>query len=1002
MMQEEWPRKLKRVGLLVGSLLAGIVCVSFLPAWAQNGNARLANGLEPLTDTYPFYQNEAIALSLTYLQNQQQANGGIDSFGYGADPGGTARAVYALNAVGYPTSAVKTDGGTTMIDFLKTQAISYSYAAATPADDNLFPGRAGLLLAAAADEDPTSFGGVNLVEAIATTLKPTGAYSTTATEGYSSGAASPVNQSFAIFGLVAAGQPIPEAATNWLINAQGTNGSWGGDIDVTSYGIMALIGSGNVSPTHTSIQKATDFLRSQQTTTSALWNDTSEFGEPTNSTAWSMNALATAGYMPVTESWAKGTTDPQKALLTLQDEEGVFGKTYKNAYATLEAFYGLTAQPLYMALPARTNRALSWMAEQQNDDGGWPSFSTASDPGATLDNVLAFAAAGYNPASVATGSASPLDYLENKAVSYTRNITGVVFPSGTGKLIVAVAATGGNPRSYGPDSLNLVSDLQNTLQPTGAYSTTASAASPLNQSLAMLGLVAAGETVPQEAIDWLIAQQGADGNWNDIDTTGVALQALRAAGVAPDDAAIVSAITALRDSQLESGGWEASGSVSTNSTAFAIQGLLAAGVDLTSSEWLRHGRSPLGVLASYQKPDGPFALNWNYAGISDFFNPTADNLYATQQALPALMGHFYPYASVDSASLKAFEAILRGPDPDRMVAVKPFATLSEDGTSATVIVPFGSDLDGDGDVTLEWRVEGGSFTPVSTTREIGFYKATIALSSTNILNNHIAAEDNIELHARFTDPDGVQNGGTMNETEEDINTTATSSIAGTVTDENDVPLAGVTITDSAGNSTTTGNDGSYSLSNLPGDTYTLMPTLEGYTFTPEKHVVIVPPDATGQDFTAKAVEVSKVFLPVVNRGGGTVEPEPEESRAGLVVRFSDGTVMTDCVTFSEDEISGATLLQRSDFTVETYEDDSLGTAVCKINNEGCPEDTCFCDPDNNWKYFLWGDGTWGSSPVGASSRTVTNGDLDGWAWGGFEDEQAEPPETTFAEVCPET
>lgn len=763
-MQQGWLRMLKRVGWLVSVLvlLTSLVGLSFPLARAQDDYAALTQEPEPLIDTYPYYQNEAIARALPYLQSQQQDDGGLDSFGIGPDPGGTARAVYALNAVGYPTDALQTDDGTTMIDFLASRVISYTYAEDIPANDNFFPGRAGLVLAAvaAAGEDPTSFGGVNLIDAINATLRPTGAYSTTATEGFSSGAASSINQSLVIFGLVASGQPIPPEATDWLINQQEPDGSWFGDTDVTSYGIMALIGSGNVEPTDEVIQRAIAFLRSQQTASTARWNDTSAFGEPANSTGWSMTALATAGYMPVTESWATGGTNPQQALLELQDAEGIFGQNFANAYATLEAFYGLTAQPLYMAPPARAARALSWIAGQQNDDGGWSSFEAASDPGATIDIVLAFAAAGYDPASVSTSGNSPLNYLEGASASYTRDDSAIVFPAQMGKLIVGVVATGGDPTSYGPDNLNLIDDLQSTLHPTGAYSTTASrgfstgAASTTTQSFAILGLVAAGETVPQNAIDWLIDQQ-TDGSWGSVDSTGLALQALIAAGVANDDPAIVAAITALRNSQLASGGWQAFGAFSTNSTAYAIQGLLAAGVDLTGDDWLKNGRSLLGVLGSYQKPDGPFVAQWTGG-----FAPGEDNLIASQQALPALLRRFYPYTTSDPASLTAFEAIPRGPDPDRTVAVAPFASFSGDGSSVNVTVPFGSDLNGDSEITLEWRVEGSSFTPISATRQIGFYRATIDLSGTDI-----TPLDTLEFRATLSDPDGVQRGSTINDQE---------------------------------------------------------------------------------------------------------------------------------------------------------------------------------------------------------------------------------------------
>jgi ELWxxDGT repeat protein len=80
----------------------------------------------------------------------------------------------------------------------------------------------------------------------------------------------------------------------------------------------------------------------------------------------------------------------------------------------------------------------------------------------------------------------------------------------------------------------------------------------------------------------------------------------------------------------------------------------------------------------------------------------------------------------------------------------------------------------------------------------------------------------------------------------------TSTISGSITDANGAPLAGVTISASDGSSATTGSDGTYTLTGLSTGTYTLTPMLSGYTFDPASLTVEVPPNATGQDFTATA------------------------------------------------------------------------------------------------------------------------------------------------------
>jgi len=86
-------------------------------------------------------------------------------------------------------------------------------------------------------------------------------------------------------------------------------------------------------------------------------------------------------------------------------------------------------------------------------------------------------------------------------------------------------------------------------------------------------------------------------------------------------------------------------------------------------------------------------------------------------------------------------------------------------------------------------------------------------------------------------------------------------VTGTVRDSAGQPLAGVTISDGAGHSATTGADGTYILSDLPAGPYTLTASKSGYTFSPASRTVTVPPDASGQDFTG----VSNVYLPFVRR-----------------------------------------------------------------------------------------------------------------------------------------
>ncbi|HEY75825.1 MAG TPA: hypothetical protein G4O00_06550 [Thermoflexia bacterium] len=124
-------------------------------------------------------------------------------------------------------------------------------------------------------------------------------------------------------------------------------------------------------------------------------------------------------------------------------------------------------------------------------------------------------------------------------------------------------------------------------------------------------------------------------------------------------------------------------------------------------------------------------------------------------------------------------------------------------------------------------------------------------------------------------------------------------------------------------------------------------------------------------------------------------------RAGLVVVHGDGRVVTRCVGFEEESISGADLLRRSGLPVTLSAFGGLGEAVCAIDGEGCPAGDCFCQCEGNtcayWVYsHLQPDGTWAISPVGAGAWRLKDGDVDGWVWG---DGTTVPPSISFDAIC---
>ena len=298
--------------------------------------------------------------------------------------------------------------------------------------------------------------------------------------------------------------------------------------------------------------------------------------------------------------------------------------------------------------------AILWLVnEYQNDDGGYASMSSGANQApssvpATLDAILAIAAAGYNPAVLYPGQEStPLGYLmANEAA-----LQNFAAANGgqAGKVVLALTAAAVNPREFaGHDFLHI---LTNSLETSGSYQ----ADDPFKQALAMLGVASVNLPIPDLAITWLESKQSSSGAWDDgfgtadnPDATAMAVMALVAAGRRPGDESIQSALQFLSDSQ-KADGWSygAGLKANPNSTALVIQALAALKEPWheDAGEWVVGGRSPLQALLSFQSQSGAFQ--------SDFGQGVFDDFYATVQAIPAVSGRVLPLPSRMEAMLAA-------------------------------------------------------------------------------------------------------------------------------------------------------------------------------------------------------------------------------------------------------------------------------------------------------------------------------------------------------------
>jgi energy-coupling factor transport system substrate-specific component len=272
-----------------------------------------------------------------------------------------------------------------------------------------------------------------------------------------------------------------------------------------------------------------------------------------------------------------------------------------------------------------------YLLAAQHRDGGYGSSPGA--PSSTLYSgwaALGLAAAGHNPQDVTAGGRSLLAYIRAGAIGDVGSLE---------RTILVARAAGLSARSFG--GRNLVAKLQEDVRSDGSVSDQVNLT-----SFAVLALRAAGVAPGGRTLSWLAAQQDQDGGFNfatrggasDVDDTGAALEALARSGSA---AARRRAVAYLRAQQNRDGGFpaDAGGESNAQSTAWAVQGLLAAGVDPGSLH--RHGAiSPPRYLRSLIAPDG----HVRYSRTTD-----QTPVWVTAQAMMALARKPLPLAPVARA-----------------------------------------------------------------------------------------------------------------------------------------------------------------------------------------------------------------------------------------------------------------------------------------------------------------------------------------------------------------
>ncbi|HEX5226037.1 MAG TPA: prenyltransferase/squalene oxidase repeat-containing protein, partial [Solirubrobacteraceae bacterium] len=291
------------------------------------------------------------------------------------------------------------------------------------------------------------------------------------------------------------------------------------------------------------------------------------------------------------------------------------------------------------ATGARVSSApeLAYLAGAQNADGGFgPAAGQPSSELYTAWAAIGLAAAGRRPLSLLREGHTLLDALRAEA--------GSLHGAGDIERTMLALRASGVPAGTLPGAAG-GADLEGRLL--ASRSSDGSFAHLTNiTAFAVLALRAAGrpqhDPVVRAAARWLARQRNTDGGYgygprggpSDIDDTGAVLQALRAAGTRP--AALGASVRYLRGSQRPDGGFpqQRGGASNAQSTAWAIQGLVAAG--RIASRVTRAGsRSPVAYLRTLLTPGG--SVRYSATGAQT-------PVWVTAQALTGLTERPLPVA----------------------------------------------------------------------------------------------------------------------------------------------------------------------------------------------------------------------------------------------------------------------------------------------------------------------------------------------------------------------
>jgi hypothetical protein len=395
--------------------------------------------------------------------------------------------------------------------------------------------------------------------------------------------------------------------------------------------------------------------------------------------------------------------------------------------------------------PAQVTRALDFLHAHQDSDGRF------QDPAYTPWAVIAIAAAGEDPDGSAwtMSGRSPMDYLQSLDLDAhaTQGTVGNA-PAYYAKMILAYAAAGHREHitAAGSRRISLVSRLLSYQRSDGRFCPSASsdyvgAVNTSTWAIIALRAAGAGSSAQADAVAWLRTEQLSGGGFasmakdgpgtpiSDVDDTAAAIEALIAGGVAPGSGVVSDARSYLKSAQRSDGGFSADkngGFTYAESTAWALQAIIALSENPGGAAWKNSGGSAVDALRRLQASNGAFLHR---------SSTMATPLLTTPQSIVALAGRTFATFPRDGSAWVAPFAW-----SPRVTAMTPAdgANISSttvtvratyrDGAGGTGIAKSGVRLTVDGrDVTKLARVSASSLIVTLTATTAGQHRIAIRI-----------------------------------------------------------------------------------------------------------------------------------------------------------------------------------------------------------------------------------------------------------------------------------